>query len=287
MPELPEVEVVKKSLQKNIKNLTIKKVKINDNNLRYRIRKNQFNKTKNQKILNIKRRSKYIIINLSNQYSIIVHLGMTGKFNLVKKEKLNKTSFYYDLANNSKKHDHVIFFLNQDIRLIYNDIRKFGFIKILKTSSISNNSHFKTLGPEPLSINFNFSYLKERLLGKKLSIKDFLMSQKNVSGLGNIYVNEILFKSKIKPTRSAMNIKDDEILKLIKNTKKILKESISKGGSTIKNFENDQGVSGKFQDNFKVYGRNEKKCLSYNCNDNIKKIVINNRSSFLCNSCQK
>ena len=288
MPELPEVEVVKKSLKNKIIDLSFRKVLINTNKLRYTINKDLNKIIINKKILSIDRRSKYILINLEKNITILTHLGMTGKFFLVDKKKIHsKTSFYYKISNRDKKHNHVIFFLNNDTKLIYNDIRKFGFIKFDQFSKLKDNCHLKILGPEPLEKIFNFKYFKNYIKKKNRIIKNLLMEQKFVSGLGNIYVNEILFFSKINPIRRTTSLKDIEIKKILKNTKKILKKAISFGGSSIKNFSSSRGKTGSFQQYFNVYGKKGSNCSNTDCNGNIKKIFLSNRSSFFCTKCQK
>ncbi len=288
MPELPEVEVVKKSLESQINNLIIKKVVINDGKLRYKINKNHIKKVQGLKILSIKRRSKYLLIYLKKRFVLVVHLGMTGKFFIIKKNKeKQKTSFYYDIENYSKKHDRVIFIFNDKSKLIYNDVRKFGFIKFLSIKELSDNLHFKNLGPEPLSNLYNIGYFKKYLIKKNRKIKDLLMDQKFVSGLGNIYVNEILFFSKISPIKNISKLSDKEIKKIINHTKKVLKKAIILGGSSIKNFTNSSGKKGNFQQHFRVYGRKSLLCSNADCKYRIKKIVISNRASFFCPKCQK
>ena len=288
MPELPEVEVVKRSLEKNILKLTIKKVLINTNKLRYRIKPSQFYKINKKKILSITRRSKYLLINLEDDLTIIAHLGMTGKFLIQNKAKqIKKTSFYYSADNKDKKHDHIIFILSKNFKLIYNDIRKFGFLKIIKSSNLNDISHLKVLGPEPFSNSFNNHYFKRFRLNKRKKIKDLLMDQKFVSGLGNIYVNEILFKSGVNPNKNIQKLKDFEITKIILNTKKILKRAIKMGGSSIINFKSSDGKQGGYQQRFSVYARNGKKCHNISCKNLIIKTVISGRSTFYCKKCQK
>ena len=288
MPELPEVEVVKRSLQRNILNLIIKKVKINDANLRYKVDKIGLSKLEGKKITKIIRRSKFLIFEIGKIYRMLVHLGMTGKFFFTdNKDNKFKTSFYYILNyDKDQKHDRVIFILNKK-KLIYNDVRKFGFIKIYGSNLITKSKHLKHLGPEPLEKNWNFSYLKKYVIGRKRSIKNILMDQKCVSGLGNIYVNEILFLSRIKPARKATKLKNFEIKKIIKFSKKILKNSIKLGGSTIKDFSSENGKKGVFQQYFKVYGRENQECSNVDCNLRIIRTVISNRATFLCKKCQK
>ena len=289
MPELPEVEVVKRSLKKKIQNLIIKKVKINDGNLRYKVKKEEILKLVGKKIKKIERRSKFLIFRTNNNFFMLVHLGMTGKFFFInKKNKKIKTSFYYNIEKKKdEKHDRIIFFFKHRQKLIYNDIRKFGFIKFYKANKFKDNFHLKNLGPEPLSKNYNLQYLKNYFYGRNRLIKDILMDQKCISGLGNIYVNEILFLTRIKPTRKVAHLKDFEINNIIKNTKKILKSSIKLGGSSIKDFSSDDGKKGLFQQHFNVYGRKGEKCSNVDCNTSITRTIISNRSSFFCKTCQK
>ena len=289
MPELPEVEVVKRSLERNILNLIIKKVKIKDANLRYKVDKIGLSKLIGKKITKIERRSKFLIFEIGKTHRLLVHLGMTGKFFFTdNNDNKFKTSFYYFLNyKKDQKHDRVIFVLNNKQKLIYNDVRKFGFIKIYSSSSITKSQHLTHLGPEPLEKNWNFPYLKKYVLRRERSIKNILMDQKCVSGLGNIYVNEILFLSKIKPVRQATKLKNFEIEKIIKYSKKILKNSIKLGGSTIKDFSSENGKKGDFQQHFNVYGRENQDCSNIDCNSRIIRTLISNRATFFCKDCQK
>jgi formamidopyrimidine-DNA glycosylase len=289
MPELPEVEVVKRSLINKTLNLIVKAVKINDGKLRYKINRKKVKKIIGLKFKKISRRSKYLLFFFNKDIVMLVHLGMTGKFFFInKKKKKYKTSFYYDLnEDKDKKHDRIIFELSNKQQLIYNDIRKFGFIKIINQVSLDQNVHLKYLGPEPLSTKFNFKYFKGYIKGKKRTIKDILMDQKFISGLGNIYVNEILFFSGVKPTKKTKNLSVVEIKKIIKFTKKIISKAIIYGGSSIKDFSSVSGKKGSFQQHFSVYGKKGEKCSNKNCNNLIDKIVISNRASFYCYKCQK
>ena len=289
MPELPEVEVVKRSLERKILNSVIKKVKINDGNLRYKVDKIRFFKLKGKKIKKIKRRSKFLIFEIGKTEQMLVHLGMTGKFFFIDhKENKFKTSFYYFLNyKKDRKHDRIIFFLNKKQKLIYNDVRKFGFLKLYKPSSIFKINHLKYLGPEPLEKHWNYLYFKKYVIGRKRSIKSILMDQKCVSGLGNIYVNEILFLAGIKPNRKASKLKKFEINKIVKYSKKILKNSIELGGSTIKDFSSENGKKGIYQQHFKVYGRENQECSNADCKSIITRSVISNRATFFCKKCQK
>ena len=288
MPELPEVEVVKRSLQSFIKGRKIKKITILNRKLRYKIKKNFENDIKNQKIIFTKRRSKFLLLGLEKRNIILIHLGMTGKlfiFNQSSK-KLLKTSFYYE-NKIDKKHNHLIFKFNRNISLIYNDVRKFGFIKLISLRNFKKNNHLIHLGPEPLNKEFNIIYLMKKIRNIKKNVKNFLMDQKNVAGLGNIYVNEILHTSSINPRKISKNLKLDEIKKIIKNTKIILKKAIFLGGSSIRDFKGISGNTGNFQQKFMVYGKDGQICRKSGCKGIIKKIYISNRSTFHCIKCQK
>ena len=289
MPELPEVEVVKRSLTNKIRKLVVEGITVKDEKLRYRINKNKLKVLLGLKIIKILRRSKFLLFMFEKNIVMLVHLGMTGKFFYINEKAIkHKTSFYYNI-NDSKdfKHNRLIFLLSKKQKLIYNDVRKFGFIKILDKAQLKHNLHLKNLGPEPLSKSFDFEYFKKYLKNRNRSIKDILMDQKFVSGLGNIYVNEVLFLSKVKPTKKTYLIKDKEINKIIKNTKKTLKKAISFGGSSLRDFSSSDGKKGAFQQYFYVYGRKGEDCLNRNCNKKIIKTKIGNRATFYCSTCQK
>ena len=288
MPELPEVEVVKKSLEDKIKNLTIKRVVINNNKLRYKINNRQFYRIKGKKIISVERRSKYLLINLNHNFTILAHLGMTGKFFIINKNNTKqKTSFYYSIIKDESKHDHITLYLDRGLRLIYNDVRKFGFLKLFKSKSIFKSNHLKFLGPEPLTKKFNLNYMVKYIINKKITIKNLLMNQKFISGLGNIYCNEILFLCKLNPHRTVKKINKKELKNIVRFTKIILKRSILQGGSSIKDFTNTEGESGSFQQKFNVYNREKSRCNRKNCSGIIRKIYTSNRSSFFCSRCQK
>jgi len=286
MPELPEIEIVKRSLFKMINKAKIIDIKINNKNLRYKIPHTFSKHLVGEKILRISRRSKYLIFHFKKKL-LLAHLGMSGKLLLMSSidNKIFKTSFYYDL-NILQNHNHIYFTLNNGLVLIYNDVRRFGFFKLYNTTHLNKITFLKKLGLEPFSKTFNIKYFEKFVQNRKKNIKNLLMDQTFVSGLGNIYVNEALFISKIKPLRICSSLNEKEIKNLILNIKKILMLSISKGGSSIKNFKNTLGKSGSFQQFFKVYGQENKNCSRISCKGKIQKIKISNRSSFYCSKCQ-
>lgn len=286
MPELPEIEIVKRSLFKKINGAKIVNVKINNKNLRYKITDELPKKLINEKILKISRRSKYLIFHFKNKL-LLAHLGMSGKFLIIRSrdKKMFKTSFYYDL-DILAKHNHIHFILNNGLELIYNDVRRFGFFKLFENIKLKEITYLKKLGPEPFSVLFCIKYVQKFIKNRKKNIKNLLMDQTFVSGLGNIYVNEALFLSKIHPLRQCSNLERKSIKNLIYNIRKVLKIAINQGGSSIRDFKNVYGKSGNFQQFFNVYGQENKNCSRISCKGKIKKISISNRSSFYCNVCQ-
>ena len=287
MPELPEVEIVRQSLSKNIKGKKINKILVRNRNLRFKIKPSFEENLKSKIISNIDRFSKYLIIELENRSYCIVHLGMSGTIHITKNNKKNlftNTSFY-NSPNLPKKHNHVEFFFD-DLKLVYNDPRRFGFFQILKNSD-DLKKRFINLGPEPFSKKFNLNYLRKYFKKKKKDIKSFLLDQKFVSGIGNIYASEILYLSKIHPLSPAKDLNKLQCNKIIQNSKKVLTNAIKKGGSSIRDFKNTIGNKGNFQKEFNVYGRDKEYCKRISCSGIICKITQANRSTFYCKTCQK
>jgi formamidopyrimidine-DNA glycosylase len=287
MPELPEVEIVKQSLAKKIEQKKIKKVIIKNRNLRFKIPQKFEGLIQNKIIKKVTRFSKYLILNFSDGSFCLIHLGMSGTIHLIKKNNLNKFTnvSFYNSPNLPKKHNHVEIQF-KDLKVIYNDPRRFGFFKFINNKQELIN-RFSHLGPEPFFKNFNLRYLLKYFFNKKKDIKSFLIDQKFVSGIGNIYASEILFLSKINPTTCAMNLSKEECKKIITFSKSVLNEAIQKGGSSIRDFKNTSGETGNFQKEFKVYQRENLSCVRSKCVGKIKKIFISNRSTFFCNTCQK
>ena len=286
MPELPEVEIVKKSLKKNVKDKKILDVVITNRNLRFKVEKDFEKILKNRKIQNVNRYAKNIILKLNGNIYVIIHLGMTGTFHLIRNNVLKNTNLsFYQSKDLPVKHNHIILIFKK-FRLIYNDPRRFGFFKLLKDKE-SFKLYLNNIGYEPLDKNFNLKYLKKSVLFRKKCIKSILLDQKIISGIGNIYANEILFHSGLNPSKKGIKLKDFELKYLYKYSKLVLKRAILKGGSSIRDFRNTEGAKGSFQDNFKVYNKDDHNCPNKKCNYKIKKINISNRSTFYCENCQK
>ena len=286
MPELPEVEVIKQSLDKKIKFKKINKVLVRNRNLRFPVPQNFEFFLKNKKINKISRKSKYLIFHLNNNTFLIIHLGMTGTIHLSSKKIFRNTNVsFYGSPYLPVKHNHIIIFL-ENYKFIYNDPRRFGFIKIFKNKK-NLEFFFNNVGPEPLNKEFKISYIYNYFKKKKKCIKSFLLDQKFVSGIGNIYASEILHSCKINPYKQAKKLSKIDIKKIKYFSKFVLNQAIQKGGSSIKDFKNIKGKSGNYQNEFKVYQRENLNCLNKSCYGKIKKKIISKRSTFFCNSCQK
>lgn len=269
MPELPEVETVKNGLNKIIKNKNIIDVKVYKKQLRNKISTNFKKKIINNKVIEVRRRAKYLVFDLSVG-KLINHLGMTGNWKLK------------DISYQKEKHDHVEFVLQNEKRLIYNDPRRFGVMLY----SENEDSYFngKKHGAEPLSRSYNFKYLQNKLANKKAPIKSALMDQAVVLGIGNIYVAETLYKCGVSPLRPANKVSEQELKLIVKHSKLVLKQAIKSGGSTIKDFKKAGGESGYFQTKLLVYGREGQLCHS--CHTPIENEKLSGRSSFWCPNCQ-
>ena len=286
MPELPEVEVTRRTLLKFIENKVIKNIKINNPNLRFKIPANFKKNVTGQKIVKVLRRSKYILIYLKNDYVMIAHLGMSGKFlikNNYSKDFL-KTSYYSNEF--SSKHNHLEFFFSNNLKVIYNDPRRFGFFLLDKISKLDVNKFLSKLGPEPLGKDLKKDYLILKTKATQRTIKTLLMDQRFVSGIGNIYANEILFLAKIMPNKISSKLSLVDIGRLHPSISKVLKRALKLGGSSIKDFKSSVGEKGRFQNEFKVYDREDLKCLRTGCSGLIARVVSQGRASFFCNECQ-
>ena len=285
MPELPEVEIVRQSLNRQVKDQKIISIQVNNRNLRLKVPKNFEQIFKNTVIEKIQRKSKYLILVFDNHLYCVIHLGMSGTLHFIGLKKKSTNLSFYGSQSLPKKHNHVIFEFN-NFKLIYNDPRRFGFFKILKNKK-DYLRFFTRIGPEVISKDFNKTYLSKILKNRTKNIKNLLLDQKLVSGLGNIYVNEILYQAKINPFKKSHLIGLDENKRIIKYSKIILKKAIHFGGSSIRDFKGTTGKSGNFQSEFKVYDREEKRCSRNKCSGLIRRKIISNRSTFMCTVCQK
>ena len=275
MPELPEVETTKNELKQILLNRNIKRILINTNSLRIPINKKKMKQLEGYKVIKILRRGKYIKVFFDHNYILLIHLGMSGRLIL----KKNTIKF--------NKHDHFGLLINKKFLVMLNDPIKFGLVDVIQKKNLSNNKFLKNLGVEPLTTNFSPIYLKQISLKKKTNIKNLLLNQKLIAGLGNIYVNESLFASKISPFLIVNSLTNKQASLLCRKIKKILKNAINYKGSSINDFVLPLGQLGKFQNEFKVYNREGKNCKNKACNKKIIRIIISGRSTFYCKKCQK
>ena len=269
MPELPEVETTVKGLGPILKQ-KILNVKIHTTKLRFKIPKEISNILCNSRISNIRRIAKYIIIDLDKEYSLIMHLGMSGRI---------KTTFSKHKKN---KHDHFIIFFGNGNILTYNDPRKFGYIDIVKTKHLLKKKYITNLGIDALSPELKPKILFDKISKSEVPIKQILLNQRLIAGIGNIYASEILFDAKISPLILGKDLQISLILKLIRSIRKILNKAIKFGGSSIRDYRSTDGTLGNFQSNFKVYNNEGKKISG----DKVKKIVQYGRSTFYCPNLQ-
>lgn len=272
MPELPEVETISKGLKKEILGERISKILINNPKLRQPIPTNLVQIITGTQILDITRKAKYILCHLTNNYTLIFHLGMTGKL------------LIYNGSYIVTKHDHAIFELFNNKNLIFNDIRRFGLVTMGLSSELESLPIFNKPIMEPLSEEFNLEYLAKKLKNKQTPIKTALMDNNIVVGVGNIYSNESLFRAKISPKRASNTLTSAELSLLITTIKEVLIEAIKLGGSTFKDYASASGKSGKFQNKFTVYNRYGQNCLI--CTATIERIKQAGRSTFYCLKCQ-
>ena len=279
MPELPEVEIIKNNLSDYLVDKTFHSIEVFTNKLRYKIPHNLAESIKNQRVTNISRIAKYIIVGLENDYSLLIHLGMTGNF-LINAQKM---------GHNDNKHVRLRFKMSDQSEIDYVDIRKFGFFKLINPQKVEIKKLKAELGPDALSDEFDIKYLQESLKNRVTNIKSALLNQKIVGGIGNIYASEALFRAKISPMMESRKVVKNKIKTgdLISSIKFILHDAIKVGGSTIRDHKNLKGESGYFQYKFNVYNRENMICNSQNCDAKIKKIVQTGRSTFYCTKCQK
>ena len=300
MPELPEVETVRLGLVPAMEGYVLTGVETRRGDLRIPFPKNFAARMKGAKVKALRRRAKYLLADLDSGETLVIHLGMSGRmsvFSLVapagadapadgKPRKLG--NYVYDTAPDGAgagKHDHVVFETDAPARIIFNDHRRFGLMTLVNTAHLEQDKLFKDIGIEPLSDAFNAAYLAKALEGKKTPIKSALLDQRLVAGLGNIYVCEALFRAGISPKRLAGAVKRERIAPLVAAIRKVLKDAIAAGGSTLRDHAQATGDPGNFQHHFLAYGREGKPCKN-KCPGTVKRIVQARRSTFYCPKCQ-
>ena len=278
MPELPEVETVKRGLEPVMQGFKFERVTLNRLNLRFPFDKNFISRIQGKILTSLIRRGKFLKATLSSNDVLYMHLGMSGRFSIDN----DLTALYNSNNSTNPKHNHVIFEMSNGVVVTYNDPRRFGFMELIAPGE---PSRLDKMGPEPLDNMFNAPYLFNKLSGKKSAIKSALLDQSIIGGLGNIYVCEAIFKAKVSPKRLAgsLTIKETEIL--VNEIKGVIKKAIEAGGSSLKDFASVDGNLGYFQHSFEVYGQEKKPCVV--CKTPIERIIQSGRSSFYCKACQK
>jgi formamidopyrimidine-DNA glycosylase len=297
MPELPEVETVKNGLEPVLKGQIINHVALRRANLRFPFPPDFALKLQGATVQNLSRRAKYILVECDNGQSLIVHLGMTGRFTVLKPEggMANLGEFYFETGAGDKAdgpHDHVVFTLGNGVRLVYSDPRRFGMMDLAETQTLFEHKLLSGIGVEPLGNALSGAHLAEKLRGKSAPLKAALLDQRVVAGLGNIYVCEALHRAGLSPKRKAGSLVkaksyDPRIDLLVRHIKEILSEAIAVGGSTLQDFVGANGEKGSYQQRFSAYDREEAACDTKGCSGHIKRIVQSGRSTFYCATCQK
>jgi formamidopyrimidine-DNA glycosylase len=284
MPELPEVETVRRGLAPAMEGKRILGVQTRRKDLRFPFPANFNQRLIDAKVKRLGRRAKYLVGELSTGEALIMHLGMTGRFTIAGPKKGKPGKFHHE-AGEDEKHDHVVFDMQGGARVTFNDARRFGFMDLWPLDDLDHYPAFEGMGPEPISNGFSGAYLKEAFEDKKAPVKAALLDQNVVAGLGNIYVCEALFRAGISPKKLAGAIRRDKLEVLSVEIRKVIEEAIEAGGSTISDFATTSGELGYFQHRFQVYDREGEPCVV--CGKPVKRMVQSGRSSFYCATCQK
>ncbi|RLJ41206.1 DNA-(apurinic or apyrimidinic site) lyase [Litoreibacter meonggei] len=282
MPELPEVETVKRGLQPVMEGRVIARADVHRPDLRWPFPTNMAERLSGRAVKMLRRRSKYILADLDNGETLIIHLGMSGRMQI----DLADTAEFHQAAPILKKHDHVVLHMQDGTRIAFNDARRFGAMDLTDTASVERHWLIDKLGPEPLGNEFDETYLIGALKKKGSPIKTALLDQRIIAGLGNIYVCEVLFRTGISPKRKASNLSAARVASLVPAIREVLTEAIESGGSSLRDHRQTNGELGYFQHNFAVYDREGQPCTT-GCGSKIFRVVQSGRSSFYCPKCQR
>jgi formamidopyrimidine-DNA glycosylase len=288
MPELPEVETVRRGLAPAMEGARFAKVEVRRGDLRWPLPKGFAQRLDGKTVEGLGRRAKYLLADLSSGEVLLMHLGMSGSFRVGKDAK---PGVYYHERSKSTAHDHIVFHMSNGATVTFNDPRRFGSMKLVPRAKLDQEPLLRSLGPEPLGHEFDAAMLAKACVGKKTSLKAALSDQRVVAGLGNIYVCEALFRAQLSPKRRASTIADrhgkpnERAERLVDAIKAVLGDAIEAGGSSLRDHRRADGSLGDFQHNFRVYDREGEPCP--NCKGRIKRIVQVGRSTFYCPSCQK
>jgi formamidopyrimidine-DNA glycosylase len=293
MPELPEVETVRRGLAPVMEGARFVEVKAHRGDLRWPLPKDFVERLKGKTVSGLGRRAKYLLADLNSGDVLVMHLGMSGSFRVALDSGEMVAGNYYHDRSKDQAHDHVVFGMSSGATIRFNDPRRFGSMKIVPRKNLDDEPLLRSLGPEPLGNEFDAALLAKACHGKNTSLKAALLDQRVVAGLGNIYVCEALNRALLSPKRKASTIADrsgapnDRARRLVDAIKAVLNDAIAAGGSSLRDHRRTDGSLGDFQHNFRVYDRAGKPCPTPGCKGAIKRIVQNGRSTFFCPVCQK
>jgi formamidopyrimidine-DNA glycosylase len=282
MPELPEVETVRRGLAPVMEGAVIAQADVNRPDLRWPFPPEMAARLTGRQVLGLRRRSKYILADLDSGETLLIHLGMSGRM-LISGDPLGQFVHNHPAP---EKHDHVVLHMDNGARVTFNDPRRFGAMDLLDTATAEQHKLLAVLGPEPLGNAFNEDVLVQAFKGKASPVKSALLDQRIVAGLGNIYVCEALFRAGVSPRRKAGNISQARVRALVPVIRAVLSDAIAAGGSSLRDFRQADGELGYFQHSFDVYGREGQPCRTPGCGGTIHRIVQSGRSSFYCSICQ-
>ena len=282
MPELPEVETVRRGLSPVMEGRVILRAEVRRPDLRWPLPERMAERLTGRRVLRLGRRSKYILADLEGEETLLIHLGMSGRM-LISGRMLGE--FHQTFAA-PEKHDHVLLDMEGGARVTFNDARRFGAMDLTPTGTAMAHPLLSTLGPEPFGNDFHGDYLIARLRGRAMPVKAALLDQRIVAGLGNIYVCEVLHRAGIAPTRTAGSLSEVEAAGLVPLIRDVLSEAIEAGGSSLRDYRQAGGELGYFQHSFRVYDREGERCATPGCSGTIARVVQSGRSSFWCPVCQ-
>ncbi len=283
MPELPEVETVRRGLTSAMEGVVIERVEVNRPDLRWPFPDRMADRLSGKRVNRLWRRSKYILIDLSSAETLLIHLGMSGRM-IVSGDPLGQ--FVHNHPTPAK-HDHVVFYMANGARVTFNDPRRFGAMDLMATDAADQHKLLSSLGPEPLGNDFYEDHLISAFRNKNTPVKSALLDQRIVAGLGNIYVCEALFRAGVSPRRKAGQVSKQRVAALVPVIRQVLQDAIEAGGSSLRDFRQADGELGYFQHSFDVYGREGEPCRTNGCNGSIQRITQSGRSSFYCAQCQR